>query len=79
VVVGPSIVGGEEVFAIGSDNALWHNWLDSQKSNWSGWQGLGSPVLATLNIRSKACVKDGATRSFSSPFVEQTGGEKVLT
>jgi hypothetical protein len=31
-----------------------------------------------VDIRSKACVKDGATRSFSSPFVEQTGGEKVL-
>jgi hypothetical protein len=37
--------GWLEVFTLGSDGALWHNWQDSKGSGgWSGWFSLGSPL-----------------------------------
>ncbi|WP_228489244.1 C1 family peptidase [Raineyella fluvialis] len=49
------IVGGVagsrlEVFARGSDGALWHNWQTAPNNGWSGWASLGgwidTPVVA---------------------------------
>ena len=33
--------GRTEVFALGSDAAIWHNWWDTSSSAWSGWGSLG--------------------------------------
>ena len=36
-------VAGLEIFARGSDNALWHNW--HTREGWSGWASLGGSLL----------------------------------
>jgi hypothetical protein len=36
--------GQLNVFARGSDNALWHNWFSG--TSWSGWQSLGGGILS---------------------------------
>lgn len=45
--------GRLEVFATGTDSALWHNWQTSPGGSWSGWNSLGGGVLgsptATIN------------------------------
>ncbi len=33
--------GRSEVFALGGDGAIWHDFWDLSKSAWSGWQSLG--------------------------------------
>ena len=35
--------GHLELFALGSDGALWHNYKDPAKNQWSGWATLGVP------------------------------------
>ena len=49
-----SIWGNLEVFAVGADNALWHNWTVDAAFDWAGWSSLGgsfagSPVTAFNN------------------------------
>jgi C1A family cysteine protease len=36
--------GRLEVFARGTDNALWHNWQTSAGGGWSGWASLGGQI-----------------------------------
>jgi hypothetical protein len=48
------IYGSIEVFVVGIDNALWHNWTVDDAFDWSGWSSLGgaiagSPVAAIEN------------------------------
>jgi len=41
LTVGQNADGRMEVFARGSDHALWHNWQTAPNSGWSGWASLG--------------------------------------
>ena len=34
-----------EVFALGTDNALWHLWQTAPNSGWSGWASVGGRLL----------------------------------
>jgi MYXO-CTERM domain-containing protein len=36
--------GHTEVFALGSDRAIWHNYWDTGTSNWSGWSSMGGTL-----------------------------------
>ncbi len=36
--------GRTEVFALGADHAIWHDYWDVANSNWSGWASLGGSV-----------------------------------
>ncbi len=36
--------GHTEVFALGSDKAIWHQWWNLSNSTWSGWQSLGGQL-----------------------------------
>ena len=38
--------GRLEVFARGTDNALWHKWQTAPNSGWSGWGTLGGVLVA---------------------------------
>jgi hypothetical protein len=43
--------GSIEVFVVGTDNAVWHNWTVDAALDWAGWSSLGgsiasSPVVA---------------------------------
>jgi len=40
-VVGRNQDGRLEVFARGTDDALWHNWQTVPNNGWSGWGSLG--------------------------------------
>jgi hypothetical protein len=33
--------GRMEIFARGSDGALWHNWQTGPSNGWSGWASMG--------------------------------------
>jgi lysozyme len=37
--------GRTEVFALGADAAIWHNYWDTSVSNWSGWQSIGGSFM----------------------------------
>jgi C1A family cysteine protease/acylphosphatase len=37
--------GRLEIFARGTDNAVWHNWQTAPNGGWSGWASLGGVVL----------------------------------
>jgi hypothetical protein len=38
--------GHTEVFALGSDQAIWHQWWELSSSAWSGWQSLGGQLTS---------------------------------
>ena len=50
IQVGMNYDGRLEVFAVGTDHAIWHNWQTDFNSygdgNWSGWYSLGGYVTA---------------------------------
>jgi hypothetical protein len=48
-VVAASADGRLEVFATGSDGALWHIWQTSPNGGWSSWLSHGGPPGTTLN------------------------------
>ncbi len=37
-----------DIFAIGTDQALWHRWWDG--SNWGGWESLGGVLTSTPSV-----------------------------
>jgi hypothetical protein len=39
--VGRNADGRLEIFALGSDRALWHNWQTAPNSGWAGWSSFG--------------------------------------
>ncbi len=41
LTVGQNQDGRMEIFARGSDGAVWHNWQTEPNGNWSGWASLG--------------------------------------
>ena len=40
-ICGRNADGRLEVFARGTDNALWHIWQTAPNNGWSGWASLG--------------------------------------
>ena len=44
----PAIDGRLEIFARGTDYALWHNWQVSPGGSWSGWNSLGGILVADM-------------------------------
>ena len=38
--------GRLEVFARGTDNALWHIWQTAPNNGWSGWASLGGVLFS---------------------------------
>jgi acylphosphatase len=44
-VVGVNADGRLEVFARGTDNALWHIWQTAPDGGWSGWASLGGSLI----------------------------------
>lgn len=43
--VGRNADGRMEVFACGTDNALWHIWQTAPDNGWSGWASLGGLLV----------------------------------
>jgi len=58
--------GRMEIFAVGSDGAVWHRWQSKPSAGpWSGWTSLGAPAGAALPVAVKACAnKDGRIELF---------------
>ena len=42
--------GRLEVFAMGTDGALWHNWQTAPNDGWSGWASLGGQVTGVAAV-----------------------------
>ncbi|MEW2401774.1 hypothetical protein [Streptomyces sp. NPDC046862] len=42
--------GRLEVFARGTDGALWHTWQTRPNGGWGGWATLGGQVVGSHNI-----------------------------
>ena len=61
LTVGKNQDGRLEVFARGSDGAVWHNWQVVPNGNWSGWNSLGGWV----DIVSVAANQDGRLELFA--------------
>jgi hypothetical protein len=52
-VVGNNADGRLEVFARGTDGALWHIWQTAPNNGWSGWASLGGVVANPAAVRNK--------------------------
>jgi hypothetical protein len=61
-VVGRNKDGRLEVFARGTDNALWHIWQTSANGPWSGWASLGGVITSSPALGSN---KDGRLEAFA--------------
>jgi hypothetical protein len=61
IAVGRNLDGRLEVFARGTDSALWHTWQTTPNGGWSGWASLGGGILATPAI---AANSDGRLEAF---------------
>lgn len=49
--VGTNQDGRLEVFAVGSDNALWTSWENTTNGSWSGWESKGKPTGVSLYLQ----------------------------
>jgi len=58
--------GRIEIFMIGSDAALWHNWQTTPGGAWSGWSSLGVPVSGFQAVGVPTVVRnaDGRLEAF---------------
>ena len=54
--------GRLEVFARGTDNALWHIWQTARNNGWSGWASLGGVITSVPAIGRN---KDGRLEAFA--------------
>ncbi len=54
--------GRIEVFARGTDNALWHIWQTAPSNGWGGWASLGGVITSTPALISNA---DGRLEAFA--------------
>jgi hypothetical protein len=77
--VGQNSDGRLEVFACGTDNALWHNWQTAPGGNWSGWAPLGGgltsepEVAANLDGRLEVFIRGTDTQVWHNWQVEASG------
>jgi acylphosphatase len=62
VAVGRNADGRLEVFARGTDNALWHIWQTAPNNGWSGWTSLGGLITSNPTVISNA---DGRLEVFA--------------
>ena len=46
IAVGNNADGRLEIFARGTDNALWHQWQTAPNNGWSGWASLGGVITS---------------------------------
>ena len=53
--------GRLEVFARGTDNALWHIWQTAPSNGWSTWSSLGGVITSNVSIQRNA---DGRLEAF---------------
>ncbi|PQQ42115.1 hypothetical protein C6H65_05690, partial [Photorhabdus luminescens] len=60
--VSRNLDGRLEVFARGTDNALWHIWQTAPNSGWSGWQSLGHTITSNPAVYANA---DGRLEVFA--------------
>jgi hypothetical protein len=56
--------GRLEVFATGSDSALWHMWQLTPNGLWSSWSSLGKPPTSNYNVPVAARNADGRIEVF---------------
>ncbi|TIN97543.1 MAG: hypothetical protein E5Y06_04685 [Mesorhizobium sp.] len=61
-VAGNNKDGRIEVFARGTDNALWHIWQTAPNNGWGGWASLGGIITSTPAVISNA---DGRLEAFA--------------
>ncbi len=62
VAVGRNADGRLEVFARGSDNALWHRWQTAPNNGWSGWGSMGGVITSDPVVMNNA---DGRLEVFA--------------
>ena len=60
--VGHNADGRLEVFACGTDNALWHIWQTAPNNGWSGWASLGGVITTDPEVTRNA---DGRLEVFA--------------
>jgi len=53
-VCGRNKDGRLEVFARGTDNALWHIWQTAPNNGWSGWASLGGVITSLPTVTNDA-------------------------
>ena len=54
--------GRIELFARGTDNAVWHIWQNSAGGGWSGWASLGGVITSNIAVSSN---RDGRLEAFA--------------
>ncbi|HYI46880.1 MAG TPA: matrixin family metalloprotease [Allosphingosinicella sp.] len=62
IAVGRNADGRLEVFARGTDNALWHIWQTAPNNGWSAWASLGGVITSNPTVISNA---DGRLQVFA--------------
>lgn len=60
--VAKNLDGRMEIFARGTDNALWHKWQTAPNSGWSGWASLGGVITTDPTVAQNA---DGRLEVFA--------------
>jgi hypothetical protein len=60
--------GRLEVFAAGSDGAIWHLWQTAPNGTWSDWASLGKPSTMGLSSPVAGLNADGRIEVFTVPF-----------
>jgi acylphosphatase len=54
IAVGSNKDGRLEIFARGTDNALWHRWQTAPNSGWSNWGSLGGQITSNPTVIANA-------------------------
>ena len=62
IATGRNADGRMEIFARGTDNALWHNWQTAPNNGWSGWGSLGGAITTDPTVINNA---DGRMEVFA--------------
>jgi peptidoglycan hydrolase-like protein with peptidoglycan-binding domain/acylphosphatase len=62
IAVGRNADGRLEIFARGTDNALWHKWQTAPNNGWSGWASLGGAITTDPVVAQNA---DGRLEVFA--------------
>ena len=61
IAVGRNADGRLEVFARGTDNAMWHKWQTAPNNGWSGWASRGGVLTSNITVAQNA---DGRLEAF---------------
>lgn len=64
-MVGQNQDGRLEIFAPGTDGAIWHKWQLTPNGDWSGWSSLGNPRGVSLGTIAVAQNQDGRLAVFA--------------